>query len=72
MNGIPVQIQNETNVKTLRHLLLKCHIDSVMVSIVTSSSINRGFQPMSGQTKDYEMAICCFSAKHAQLRAKID
>jgi hypothetical protein len=28
------------------------------------------FEPRSGQTKDYEIGICCFSAKHAALRRK--
>jgi hypothetical protein len=27
-------------------------------------------EPRSGQTKDYEIGICCFSAKHAALRRK--
>ena len=27
-------------------------------------------EPRSGQTKDYEIDICCFSAKHAALRRK--
>ena len=26
------------------------------------------FKPRSGQTKDYAIGICCFSAKHAALR----
>jgi hypothetical protein len=26
--------------------------------------------PVSGQTKDYEIGICCFSATHAALRRK--
>jgi hypothetical protein len=26
--------------------------------------------PRSGQTKDYQIGICCFSAKHAALRRK--
>jgi hypothetical protein len=26
--------------------------------------------PQSGQTKDYKIGICCFSAKHAALRGK--
>jgi hypothetical protein len=26
------------------------------------------FEPRSGQTKDYEIGICCFSAKPATLR----
>ena len=30
----------------------------------------RGFEPRSGQTKDYKIDICCFSAKHAALMRK--
>ena len=45
-------------------------ISGVMVSMVTSSAVDRGFEPRSGQTKDYEIGICCFSAKHAALRRK--
>ena len=29
---------------------------------------DHGFEPWSGQTKDYKIGICCFSAKHASLR----
>jgi hypothetical protein len=32
------------------------------------SVVNRGFEPRSGQTKEYKIGICCFSAKHAALR----
>ena len=32
--------------------------------------VDLGFEPRSGQTKDYEISICCFSAKHAALRRK--
>ena len=41
-----------------------------MVSVLASSAIDRGFKPRSGQTKDYKIGICCFSAKHAALRRK--
>ena len=41
-----------------------------MVSVLTSSAVDHGFEPRSGQTKDYEIGICCFSAKHAALRRK--
>jgi hypothetical protein len=41
-----------------------------MVSVFTSSAVDRGFEPRSGQTKDYNIGICCFSAKHASLRRK--
>ena len=39
-----------------------------MVSVLASSGVDRGFEPQSGQTKDYKIGICCFSAKHAALR----
>ena len=29
-----------------------------------------GFEPRSGQAKDYKIGICCFSAKHAASRSK--
>jgi hypothetical protein len=41
-----------------------------MVSVLTSSAVDHGFKPWSGQTKDYEIGICCFSAKHAALKRK--
>ena len=45
-------------------------ISDVMVSVLAPSAVDRGFEPQSGQTKDYEIGICCFSAKHAALRRK--
>ena len=36
----------------------------------TSSVADRGFDPMLGQTKDYDIGICCLSAKHTALRSK--
>ena len=41
-----------------------------MVSMLASNAVDRGFEPRSGQTKDYKISICCFSAKHAALRRK--
>jgi hypothetical protein len=41
-----------------------------MVSVLTSCAVDRVFEPQSGQTKDYIIGICCFSAKHAALRRK--
>jgi hypothetical protein len=41
-----------------------------MVSVPPSSTVDRGFEPRSGQTKDYKIGTCCFSAKHAALREK--
>ena len=41
-----------------------------MVSMLALSAIDRGFEPWSGQTKDYKTGICCYLAKHAALRRK--
>jgi hypothetical protein len=37
-------------------------ISDVMVRLLASSAVGRGFEPPSGQTKDYEIGICCFTA----------
>jgi hypothetical protein len=49
--------------------LFNC-IGGAMVSVFASSAVDRGFKPRSGQTKNYEIGICYFSAKHAILRRK--
>ena len=41
-----------------------------MVSVLDSSAVDRGIESPSGQTKDYKIGMCCFSAKHAALRRK--
>jgi hypothetical protein len=41
-----------------------------MVSMLASSAVGGGFESRSGQTKDYNIGICCFSAKHTTLRRK--
>jgi hypothetical protein len=41
-----------------------------MISELASSMVDHGFEPWSGQTKDYKISTCCFSAKHAALRRK--
>ena len=45
-------------------------IGGVMVSVLTSNAVDRGFEPRSGQTKHYAIGICCFSDKYAALRRK--
>jgi hypothetical protein len=35
-----------------------------------SSAIDRGFEPQSGQIKDFKIGMCCFSAKQAALKRK--
>ena len=45
-------------------------IGGIMVSELASSVVDRGFEPRSGQTKDFTIGICCFSAKHAAIWRK--
>jgi hypothetical protein len=42
----------------------------IVVLCQLSSAVDREFERRSGQTKDYKIGICCFSAKHAALRRK--
>ena len=64
------------NVFIIHIITLRIHqiyfnpIGGVMVSVLSSSMINREFEPRSCQTKNYEISICCFSAKHASSRSK--
>ena len=52
------------------HRIVERRIDGVMISVLVSSVVDRGFESRSGQTKDYEIDICWFSAKHTALRRK--
>jgi hypothetical protein len=45
-------------------------IGGIEVSVLALSAVDRGIEPWSDQSKDYEIGICCFSAKHATLRRK--
>jgi hypothetical protein len=45
-------------------------IGGVMVSVLPLSVVDCGFEPRSGQTKDYKFGICCFSARYAAVRRK--
>ena len=46
-------------------------IGGVIVSVFASIAIDRGFEPQSGQTKDYKIGIWCFSAKTGRLGIRI-
>ena len=51
------------------HVFLDCLLMiGVMGSVLSSSAVDLGFEPLSGQTKDSNIDICCFSVKHAVLR----
>ena len=39
-----------------------------MVSEIASNAVDRGFEPRSGQIKDYSIDICCFSIKEKEQR----
>ena len=46
-------------------------IGGVMVSMFASSAVDRaGIETLTGQTKDYKISICCFSAKQVTVNRK--
>ena len=53
-----------------KYLKIYNRIGGVMVSVLSSSAVYRGFVSRSGQTKDNTIGICCFSGKHTALRWK--
>ena len=47
------------------------HLQTASVHVLASRvREDLEFHPRSGQTKDYKIGICCFSAKHTSLRSK--
>ena len=46
-------------------------IGNVVVNMITSSTVYHRIDPRSGQSKDYDIGICCNSVKHTALRSKI-
>ena len=64
-------IVNDTYLCLMAHsLYLFNSICVVMVSMFALCVVDRWFKPLSGQTKVYNICICCFSAKHTALRRK--
>ena len=45
-------------------------IDGVIVSVLASGAVDRGFEPQTDQAKDYEIGMCCFPDKYTVLRRK--
>ena len=45
-------------------------MDFCKVRVLAYSAVDRGFGPLSGQTKDYKISMCCFSLKQAPLKSK--
>ena len=48
------------------YLIKKTHIGGVMVNVLASSAVDRGFKPWSGQTKDYIKLVCVASTLSTQ------
>ena len=48
----------------------KNSIGGVMVGVLAWSGVDREIKRWSGQTEDYRIGICFFSAKHAVLSSK--
>ena len=54
-------------------MILSCQcnrIGRVIVSVLASSVLDRGFESQLGQTKDNKIGICFFSTKYAAFRSK--
>ena len=60
-----------TNENNSNYLISKNRIGGVMVSVVGWSEVDRGFEPWSGQTKDYTIGIWSFTANHATSSVEI-
>ena len=41
-----------------------------LISVLVASAVDSGLELRLDQTKDYQIGICCFSAKYAELRRK--
>ena len=54
----------------LRQIYQRNCISGVIAIMVTLSVVDCGFDPQSGQTKDYKIGNCCLSAEHTALRSK--
>ena len=54
----------------LLQLVTTASVVYVIVCVLILCAVELGFESLSGQTDDYKIGICCFSAKHAALRRK--
>ena len=46
------------------------YIGGIMIGDLTSSVVDRGFDPRLDKTNDYNIGICCFMAMNTALRNK--
>jgi hypothetical protein len=68
--GILLKVALNTKNQITSNQIKPNRIGGVMVSVLSSSAVNHGFEPQSGQIKDYKIGICYFSAKHVASRRK--
>ena len=54
----------------INNIIEYSRIGGIIVSVLASSVMFSGFEARSGQTKDYEIGICCFSAKQTVINRK--
>jgi len=47
-----------------------CHISGVMVKVLASRVVDGGLEPLTGNSKEYKIGICCYSAMYVVLRMK--
>ena len=77
--NIPVMENKHTNTSRKKKKMIQFwkmsklninRIGGVMVSVLASCVVDRGFEPWTDLTRIYKICICCFSAKYATLRKK--
>ena len=58
------------HIMKFRFSIIVNRIGGVIVIMLVSSVVDRGFESLSGETKAYKIGICCFSDRHAEVRRK--
>jgi hypothetical protein len=61
MFNITLTIKPYVSGMTLNAQFLYNHIGGIMVSVLAQGVVDRGFESGTGQTKVYELGICCFT-----------
>jgi hypothetical protein len=65
--GTPDSSTTKTGRHDIAEILLKVALNTKIQ--IHSYMVDHGFNPWSGQIKNYRIGICCFSIKHATLRS---
>jgi hypothetical protein len=55
---------------SIKLVTVKNSICGIMDSMFASTAVECDFEPWSGETKDYNIGICCSSTKHLGVGAK--